>query len=371
MQRLCEAESRSGGDRQRGLRLVRDYFYRGPIAREIDAWSRENGGLLRYADLAKHFTRVEEPLAVNFRDHTVYKCDVWTQGPYLLQTLNLLDGFNLDAMGHNSADYVHTVTEAMKLCLADRDAYFADPDFEVTPIEALLSPEYIELRKPLIDMQTASQEQRPGDPYNMKAELGIAPQDHDRVSGFSSDTTSCLVADKFGNVIAATPSGWGGVEAGETGVQLGSRMIGLTAWDDHPSELYPGKRPRITLTPTLIFKQDQPVFAISVAGGDQQDQTSLQILLNRLVFGMDPFSAVKAPRFGTDHHINWFGHLQAQLGSLTLSRDIDQAIFDDLTARGHKVEAGRPASSPVVLAIDPETGEKHAGGDRGRNARAY
>ncbi|MDA7978432.1 MAG: gamma-glutamyltransferase [Pirellulales bacterium] len=371
MQRLCEAESRSGGDRLRGLRLVRDYFYRGPIARELDAWSRENGGLLRYQDMAKHYTRIDEPLAVNFRDHTVYKCNVWTQGPFMLQTLNMLDGFNLDSMGHNSADYVHTVTEAMKLCFADRDAFFGDPDFVVTPIETLLSAEYLELRRPLLDMQTASLEQRPGDPYKMKAELGIPPRDHDVVSGVSNDTTSCLVADKFGNVISATPSGWGGVEAGETGIQLGSRMIGLTAWDNHPSELAPTKRPRITLTPTLVFKNDRPVFAISVAGGDQQDQTSLQILLNRLVFGMDPFAAVKAPRFGTDHHINWFGHLPVKPGSLTLSRRVDQSIFDDLTARGHKIRARRPSSSPVVLAIDPETNEKHAGGDRGRNAAAY
>lgn len=369
--RLCEAESKSGGDRLRGLRLVRDYFYRGPIAHEIDAWSREAGGLLRYTDFAKHSTRIEEPLAIPFRDHVIYKCGVWTQGPYMLQSLKILDEFNLDSMGQNSADYIHVVTETMKLCFADRDAYFGDPDFVEVPLDTLLSREYLELRRPLIDMQAASLEQRPGDPYHMQALLGKPPRDHEITSGFSSDTTNCLVADKFGNVVAATPSGWGGVIAGETGVELGSRMIGLTAWDNHPSEVAPFKRPRITLTPTLIFKDDHPVFAISVAGGDQQDQASLQILLNRLVFGMEPYDAVRAPRFGTDHHINWFGHLQAQLGSLTLPRSIEDSIFESLNARGHKITRGNPAASPVVLSIDPATGEKQAGGDRGRNAAAY
>jgi gamma-glutamyltranspeptidase/glutathione hydrolase len=179
-----------------------------------------------------------------------------------------------------------------------------------------------------------------------------------------------LVADQWGNVVSATPSGWGGVIAGDTGIELGSRMIGLHTWEGHPSLVAPGKRPRITLTPTLVLQDDRPVLAISVAGGDQQDQTSIQVLLNRLVFGMEPLEAVRAPRFGTDHHINWFGHEPAKLGSLTLPRDLSPDI-ETLEARGHRIQWGRPAASAVILTIDPDTGLKHAAGDRGRYSGGY
>ena len=204
------------------------------------------------------------------------KCPEWTQGPFLHQTLRLLEKRDLKSLGHHSPDYIHTVTEAMKLAFADRDAFYADPNFVNVPIKTLLSDEYTRIRGELIDMQVASQEQQPGDPYNMKPLLGSAPKDHKQFSGHSDDTSNCLVADKWGNVVAATPSGWGGVPAGDTGLQLGSRMIGLTTWEGHPSVLVPGKRPRITLTPTLVMRDGKPVFAISVAGGDQQDQASIQ-----------------------------------------------------------------------------------------------
>src|SRR5262249_3902357 len=153
-------EKGSPSDRRRGLRLVADYFYRGPIAREIDEWSRANDGLIRYSDLATHVTRVEEPASVDYRGHTVYKCGVWTQGPYLLQTLRLLEGFDLKAMGHNRADTIHVAVEAMKLALADRDVYYADPLFEQVPVAELLSTKYADLRRPLIDRRRASLVQR-------------------------------------------------------------------------------------------------------------------------------------------------------------------------------------------------------------------
>ncbi|HMP79081.1 MAG TPA: gamma-glutamyltransferase [Pirellulaceae bacterium] len=267
IEHLVEAEQQAGGDRRRGLRLVADYFYRGPVAREIDAWSRAHGGLLRSVDLAKHVTRTDEPLSIEFNGYAVYKCGVWTQGPYMLQTLRLLADRDLAAIGHNSADYVHLVTESMKLALADRDAFFGDPHFVEVPIDRLLSDEYLALRRPLIEMSRASLEQRPGDPWSMKTLLGVAPQDYQVTSGYSSDTTSCVVADQWGNVVSATPSGWGGVIAGDTGVELGSRMIGLNTWEGHPSIVAPGKRPRITLTPTLVMREGKPVMAVSVAGG--------------------------------------------------------------------------------------------------------
>ncbi len=368
---LVSAEQAASGDRRRGLRLVADHFYRGSVARDIDAWSRANGGLLRFVDFAQHATRIEDPLSIDFHGFTVYKCGVWTQGPYLLQTLRLLEDRNLAALGHNSADYVHVVTEAMKLALADRDAYFGDPHFVDVPIRRLLSDEYLALRRPLIDMALASREQRPGDPGKMRPLLGIPPQDYQVTDGYSSDTTSCLVADQWGNVVSATPSGWGGVIAGDTGVELGSRLIGLNAWEGHPSIVAPGKRPRITLTPTLVLRDGNPVMAISVAGGDQQDQASLQVLLNRLIFNMEAPDAVRTARFGTDHHINWFGHEPAKLGSLTAPRELSAEVIENLRARGHQVTVGRPAASAVILTIDPQSGAKHSAGDTGRAAAGY
>ena len=357
-------------DRKHGLRRVSDYFYRGPVARELDKWSRENGGLLRFVDMAQHVTRIDDPLSIDFRGYTIFKCGVWTQGPYMLQALRMLDTQDFKKLGHNTADYVHMVVETMKLSLADRDAYFGDPNFVEVPIQQLLSDYYISMRRNLIDPNKASLEQQPGDPWNNKPLLGIAPQDYKVHSGYSSDTTSCLVADSFGNVVSATPSGWGGVIAGETGIELGSRMIGLNVWEGHPSIVAPGKRPRITLTPTLVMRGDQPVLAISVAGGDQQDQTSLQVLLNRLVFGMDPLTAARSPRFGTDHHINWFGHEPAKLGSLTAPANLSPDL-DKLREKGHLLELKKPAASAVILTLDPETGVKEAAGDRGRFSGAY
>ena len=256
--RLIEAEKASGGDRRRGLRLVADRFYRGPIAHEIDMWSRQRGGLLRFTDLATHVTRVEEPVVVEYRGYTIVKCGPWTQGPFLLQTLRLLEKFDLKAMGHNRPDYVHTLVEAMKLGLADRDTYYADPLFVDVPLPALLSPEYADLRRPLIDMEKASREQRPGDPRGNRALLGKIPENYRLPNGPIQDTTTCLVADRDGNVVAATPSGWDGVLAGHTGVVLGSRLRSFNTWRGHPNCIEPGKRPRITLTPTLVLRQGRP-----------------------------------------------------------------------------------------------------------------
>ena len=374
IRRLIEAERQADGDRRRGLRLAADCFYRGPIARELDAWSRAHGGLIRYPDLATHVTRIEEPVAIDCRGHTVYKCGAWTQGPYLLETLRLLDKFDLRSLQHNSGPYVHLLTEAMKLGLADRDAYYADPLFVDVPLDGLLSEPYAELRRPLIDLMRASTELRPGDPHANRALLGISPAEYRLPTAPIQDTTTCLVADRWGNVVAATPSGWGGVMAGETGILLGSRLRSLNTWPGHPNCIEPGKRPRITLTPTLVFRAGQPVAAISVAGGDQQDQVTLQLLLSHLEFGCDPARAVTAPRFVTDHLIGSFNQTPPQLGSLTLDESFPAAAVADLRQRGHQVRLKRPPlGHPVMLVIDPQSGWKTAAGDPAarRHARAY
>lgn len=372
LRRLVEAEKASGGDRRRGLRLVADFFYRGPIAREIDAWSRENDGLIRYADLATHTTRIEEPATLEYRGHKVHKCGVWNQGPYLLQTLQMLEGFDLKAMGHNKPEMIHKTVEAMKLALADRDLYYADPNFANVPLKELLSPKYAELRRALIDPKSASLTQRPGDPGAGKA---LLEKFDTRIGkgGPAKDTTTCVTADKMGNVVAATPSGFSGVVAGKTGVYLGTRLQSFNNWEGHPNCIEPGKRPRITLTPTIVLKEGKPVLAVSVAGGDMQDQTTLQLLLNSIDFGLNPEQAVTTPRFGTNHHLGSFNQKAPELGSLLLEPAIGKSAAGSLADLGHKVTLKRPGSNPVLLRIDPKTGLLHAAGDpkARRHAAAY
>jgi gamma-glutamyltranspeptidase / glutathione hydrolase len=367
------------GDRMRGLRLVADAFYRGPIARRIDAWSSAHGGLIRYVDLATHTTRVEEPVAVAYHGLTIYKCGVWTQGPYLLEALQILKDINLKAMGHNRPDAIHTIVETMKLALADRDTFYADPLFAEVPLAALLSPEYAARRRGLIDLEHASLERRPGDPCGGKAVLDPAADPARRhVSpppAAAHDTTTCVVADQVGNVVAATPSGWSGVVAGDTGIWLGSRLQSFNVWSDHPNVIEPGKRPRITLSPTLVLKDNKPVLAISVAGGDNQDQMILQLLLNHFEFGLDPAASVVAPRFMTDHLISSFRQTPPALGKLRINPEIGMETLDALKARGHvlTVSSGPLAAAASVIAIDPDTGKLRAAGDprAGRHAMGY
>lgn len=375
IRRMIDAEKKEPKDRKRGLRLAADEFYRGAIARELSAWCEANGGLIRYTDLATHVTRIEDPLSVDYRGYTVYKCGMWNQGPYLLQTLRLLEPFDLTKMGHNTPDAVHVMTEAMKLALADRDVYYADPLFVDVPAEAILSRKYAEMRRSLIDMKKASQVRQPGDPRNMKALLEKPPVEGPG-GGDDKDTTTCVVADKFGNVVAATPSGFNGVVAGKTGIQLGTRLVSLNTWKGHPNCIEPGKRPRITLTPGLVFKDGKPLLAISVAGGDLQDQTALQVILNVLDFGLAPAEAVTAPRFATNHHLGSFRQTPPVLGSLVLYPEFSKATFDDLAARGHKITVSaknRHLADPSVILIDQKTGEFRTAGDprAKRHAAAY
>lgn len=374
VRRLIEAERASTGDRRRGLRLVADYFYRGPIAREIDAWSRARGGILRASDLATHVTRIEEAVSVDYRGYTVLKCGPVTQGPFLLQTLRLLEGFDLRAAGHNRGDYAHLLIEAMKLGLADRDTYYGDPLFVEVPMKELLARDYAAMRRGLIDLRLASLEQRPGDPVGRKPLLAVSPRAH-RLPGSVRDTTTCVVADRWGNVVAATPSGQSVSEpAGDTGVTLGTRLRCLNTWPGHPNCVEPGKRPRITLTPTLVLRDGKPVFAVSVAGSDWQDQVTLQVLLNMIEFGLDPAAAVTAPRLGTDHLIGSFNQPAPALGKVTLYRAFGDEVLADLRARGHKLEVVSPPFwHPVALRINPVTGWKEAAGDPAaqRHAAGY
>jgi len=350
--KLVESERAAKGTREQKLQAVSDRFYRGDIADALQAWYMEKGGFLRKADLAAHKTPVVDPLTTTYRGYTVYKAGPLSQGPYLLQTLRLLEGFDLKAMGFNSADYIHTVIEAEKLALADRDEYYADPNFTKVPMQRLLSDQYTEMRRRLIDPRKASLEIRPGDPYNMK------PTKPPTITGpWHSGTTVMCVTDKFGNVIAATPSGLSSTAgvAGRTGIIHGSRLTSLNTFAGTPNVIEPGKRPRVTLSPTLLFHGGDPVMAVSVAGGDQQDQAAIQVILNYVDFGMSPEAAFNAPRFSTEHFISSFGQDRAKLGSLSVPGTLPDKTREDLTARGHLVTVVRGGVGGVALiGIDPK-----------------
>ncbi|MEX2560748.1 MAG: gamma-glutamyltransferase, partial [Pirellulales bacterium] len=272
-----------------------------------------------------------------------------------------------------SPEAIHVTIEAMKLALADRDVYYADPLLADVPLERLLSSEYTAIRRPLIDLAHASLEQRPGDPVSNQALLDAA-RIRQGLGGPANDTTTCLVADRWGNVVAATPSGWSGVQAGQTGVWLGTRLQSFNTWEGHPNCIEPGKRPRITLTPTLVLRDSRPVFAVSVAGGDGQDQASLVAVLNHIDFGLEPAKNVTALRFGTNHHLGSFRQTPPQLGSLLVYDEADASTVDALKAVGHRLElVPAPLWAPSVLAIDPKTGRMHSAGDpkAGRHAAAF
>lgn len=353
--KMIETEKNTSGSREQKLKAVTDRFYRGDIADSLEAWYIESGGFLRKTDLVAHKTPIVDPLTTTYRGFTVYKAGPLTQGPYLLQSLRLLESFDLSKMGINSADYIHTVIEAEKLALADRDEYFGDPNFADIPIEELLSDQYIKMRTKLIDPLKASLDLRPGDPYNM------LPVKSPTITGpWQGGTTVMCVADKFGNVVVATPSGLSSTAgvAGRTGVIHGTRLISLNTYPETPNVIQPGKRPRITLSPTLLFFNNKPIMAISVAGGDQQDQAALQIILNKIDFGMNAEDAFNSPRFATTHFVGSFGQGHPRLGSLTIPKTLPDKVQDDLRDRNHVITLGSGRVGGVALIdIDQSSGQ--------------
>ncbi len=370
--------------RHAALLAARDYFYKGAIARRIGEFSEKNGGLLRADDFAAFRAKVEEPTKTTYRGYEIYKTGFWAQGPAMLETLNLLESYDLQAMKVNSPAYIHTLVEAMKLGFADRDAFYGDPDFVKVPASELLSKEYAAVRRKLIDANRASLEQRPGDPLQKAPLLPNRPQP--QLTGESktpealraNDTTCVNVIDKAGNVFTATPSGaWlPAVVAGDTGILMGQRMQSFLLEAGHPNALEPRKRPRVTLTPTLVMKDGKPVFALSTPGGDNQDQSLIQVLLNVIEFKMNVQEAVEAPRFQTLHLVSSFDDHRFNAGQLKLEDRIDAAVIRELLSRGHKVEtvaAWANASAPTIIQWRSDTGIIEAGADprRGRYALAW
>ena len=377
-ERLASRGTRN--NRHAGLMAARDYFYRGPIAKRIGDYMQANGGIIAAGDFARFTAKVGEPVVADYRGHQVYKAGFWTQGPAMVETLNMLEGFDLQKMGHNSPTYIHTLTEALKLALADRDRYYGDPDFVKIPMAELLSKDYAKLRRPLIDERRASLAQQPGDPQNMKAVLATAVQTIGRASELpeierANDTTCVNVVDKEGNLFSATPSGaWlPAVVAGDTGVLMGQRLQSSLTDANSPNVVAPGKRPRITLTPTLVLKNGEPFMVLSTPGGDNQDQALLQVLLNVIEFGMNPQEAVEAPRFDTQHYVSSFDDHEFLPGSLNVESRVSLKTITELSNKGHKVKVQSEwgtLSAPTVIIYEPKTGVASAGADPRRSRYA-
>ena len=348
---LIAAEKKAHGKRSAKLQAVRDLFYKGSIAKEFAGYSEKNGGLITYADLANYHAEIDKPVAGTYRGYQIYKPGFWTQGPVMIEALNILEGYDLKAMGHNSPRYLHTVIEAVKLAFADRDEYYGDPKFSKIPEDILLSKEYAAERRKLIDPEHASMESRPG---SFGRRITLPTTTASAKGGDANDTTCVNVVDRDGNAFNATPSGaWlPSVIMGTTGLPLSSRLQSFVMTPGHPNQLQPGKRPRVTLSPTLVTKDGKLELIMSTPGGDNQDQALLQVLLNMLDFEMMPQEAVEAPRFQTEHFYSSFAGHEFTPGKLSLEGRFSQSTAQMLSVLGHRVSVSGDwsnGSAPTVI----------------------
>jgi gamma-glutamyltranspeptidase/glutathione hydrolase len=397
-QRVLDEAEAASGDRDEQIEAARRAFYEGFVAEAIAAYvasaevmdvtGRAHRGLLSYADMSAWRPRLEEPLTYDYHGLTVCKTGPWGQGPVFAQQLALLEGFDLQAMGPDSADYIHTVTECAKLAFADREAWYGDPDFTDVPVKALLSAGYADARRRLVGPQ-ASAELRPGAPDGRpprlpdvitnsfraggdaaSASVGSNPDVEPparrpdpgtgeptlRTSGPGSpaassyragDTCHVDVADRFGNMVSATPSG-GWLQSSPVipglGFCLGTRAQMFTLTPGLPATLAPGKRPRTTLSPSLALRDREPYLAFGTPGGDQQDQWSLLFFLNHVLAGMNLQQAIDFPAFHSAHIPSSFYPRQAQPRVLDVESRVGTAVLEDLRRRGHLVNV-RPAWS--------------------------
>jgi gamma-glutamyltranspeptidase / glutathione hydrolase len=380
--------------RARGIAAARDRFYKGDIAKEMVAFLRQNGAPFDERDFSEFFARVEDPESVTYRGLTVYKQGFNSQGPAFLQMLNILEQFDLQALGHNSADYLHVVTEAMKMAYADRDSYYADPTFVKVPAKGLLSKEYAKARASQIDMKRATAVQAAGDPLPFDPEVrewpfwiaGRNSPPEEKLEPATTDpslkdTTHISVIDQAGNVFDATPSGgWisGGVILGNTGIGLSTR--GEQFWLDktRAAQLRPRSRPRYTLTPGIVLRDGKPYLAIGTPGGDNQEQTVLQAFLNIVEFQDKWYpnlhTAFAWPRMQTYHFLGSFWPHRIELNRLDVETGVSEAVINDLKSRGHDVRVVPPVSisgCATAVMIDARTGARLAGADPRRDCYAF
>lgn len=379
---LVRAEAIRSGSRAVRIRAARDRFYRGPAAERIesflrtpirDATGRAHAGLLSAHDLAVYAGSIEEPVSRDYRGARVWKCPPWSQGPVFLQQLALLEGFDLAALGRGSADALHVWIEVAKLAFADREACYGDPRFADVPLARLLSPEYADARRRLVDPTQASLELRPGMgrlpagwPLVDPALAPPAPAEPQALAGARSrpapgrsDTTQCVAVDRSGNLASATPSG-GWIPTSPVvpglGFPVGTRAQMFVLDPDHPNALVPGKRPRTTLSPSLARLPDGRLLAFGTPGGDQQDQWTLHFFLDQVDFGVrDLQQAIDAPTLHIEHMPSSFYPRQAQPGVVAAEERIPAEVLGALEARGHRVRRTDAWSHGRVMAaaFDP------------------
>ena len=379
---MAAAEKAAPGRRLEGIRAGRDAFYKGEIARTLVDSAKKVGGILEMEDLAAYHAEFEEPVRTTFAGHEVYCQTTWSQAPALLQALSILERFDLRAMGHNSPEYVHTVVEALKLVMADRQAYYGDPDFADVPIDGLLSKEYAGTRAKLVDPERAAPELPPaGDPWRYSTGAGTPPRVSVPAGGSGAPdvakhegTTHIAVLDSDGNMVCATPSGGSfgkSVFFPELGCTLSTRIEMFDLEEGHPNVLSPGKRPRTTLVSYLVLKEGVPIMTIGCPGGDHQTQGNIQLILNTLVFRMDPQEAIEAPRFATDSVTNSFYPHVYYPGQLSMEAGFPAETEEALKALGHGVVRESVCGmGATVTRRDPETGVLSAGADPRRASYA-
>jgi len=392
LQKLVDAEAEAladGADRKTAIMAAYERFYRGDIAESIVRANREAGGLFTREDLAEWEVKFEAPVKTSYRGVDVYKLTTWTQGPVLLQTLNLLEGFDLKAMGYNSARYIHTLYQAMNLAYADRDFYYGDPYFPPEePVAGLLSKDYADERRELIPADRNLTDYLPGDPYRHQrgdnpfealrrawkpvppAAEGEGEAGFQQAStlgideAFVAGTTAIQAADKEGWIVSVTPSGgWiPAFVADGTGIGLSQRMQSFVLDETlNPYNVVaPGKRPRVTLTPSMAFRDGKPFFSFSIQGGDLQDQNLLQFFLNVVEFDMNVQQAAEAHNIHSYQMQASFGAHEAEPGRLQLTRQVPPYVRAQLEKMGYDVDVVERTYNPSMgIVFDHEQGVMH------------
>ncbi len=377
LKKMLDAEQQAlkkGKNRKDAIYAAYDRFYKGDIAKEIVRGAQEQGGLFTEADLANWKVKIEEPLSVNYKGIDVYKMQQWTQGPVMLQALNLLENIDLKSMGYNSAKYIHTLYQVMNLSFADRDFYYGDPAFSAQPMKGLLSKEYAKERVKTINWERNDTKVGPGDPYPFEGKVNPyqnylkewnqalnwnvpTPLDEDYMAKVWAGTTSVEAADKEGWVVSITPSGgWiPACIAGKTGVGMSQRMQSFVCDPKlNPFNVVePGKRPRVTLTPSLALKDGKPFLSFAVQGGDTQDQNLLQCFLNMVEFGMTVQEAAEAPNINTYQFYLSLGDGQdgqdrkPKPGYITINSITPPYVQKELIKMGYKLNTDDRTSGPI------------------------
>lgn len=371
LQKMIDAEQQAlkkGKSRKEAIYAAYDRFYKGDIAKEYARGCQEQGGLITEKDLSTWKVKIEEPLSVNYKGIEVYKLQQWTQGPTMLQALNILETFDLKAMGYNSSKYIHTLYQTMNLAFADRDFYYGDPDFAPEePIEGLLSKEYARERAKEINRERNDANTGPGDPYPFEGKTNpytellenwshtrITPDkpiDKNYLEDFHAGTTSIQAADETGWVVSVTPSGgWiPSCIAGKTGMGMSQRMQSfvLDASQNPFNVLEAGKRPRVTLTPGMALKDGKPFLSFAVQGGDSQDQDLLQCFLNVVEFGMTIQEAVEAPNIVSYQMRSSFGNHERRPGAILLNTDTPNYVIKELRKMGYSIALDERTAGPI------------------------